>query len=125
MLVIMQKKNQQFHVAKTSNDEIKLLAENDEPLDEKIKAFIHCSVIYIISKIRKIGRPTEDFSIEIEGEKTEEGVWKKLHISYNVKGRIRKDISWKGCHQSIEKYCPLLGTMRKTGAKISWEIKLV
>jgi len=86
-----------------------------------------CSGIDIIAILKKQRQPVDHFSIKIEGERQpgkEPSLWENIKLVFELKGNIDYDKAYRACELSIEKYCSVAATLRGSGAKIKWELKL-
>jgi putative redox protein len=112
-------------IERVAEDETEIVLPDMGTMNEVLTAFIHCCTIYIYSQLKKLKQEPEDFSIEIRSKRREDGRPKTIHLCYLIKGLVTKGNAWRTCYFSIEKYCPLAETIRRTGAAITWEIKLI
>jgi putative redox protein len=84
-----------------------------------------CSGIDILSILKKQRQEVKDFKIYIEGERQKvEGasLWNDLTVVFELTGNIDKDKAEKACALSIDKYCSVAETLRKSGSGIKWKV---
>ena len=87
-----------------------------------------CSGIDIVSILKKQRQPVEGFSMKIEGDRfagKEPSLWEKIHIVFELKGKIDPGKARKACELSVDKYCSVAETLRGSGTTISWEVKII
>ncbi|MEP6749033.1 MAG: OsmC family protein [Bacteroidota bacterium] len=87
-----------------------------------------CSGIDIVSILKKQRQLVEGFSMKIEGNRfpgVEPSLWEKIHIVFELKGKIDPEKARKACQLSVDKYCSVAETLRGGGTGISWEVKVV
>lgn len=84
-----------------------------------------CSGIDIVSILKKQRLIIEGFSMKIKGEREkgkEPSLWETVHIDFELKGDIDKDKADRACALSINKYCSVAETLRRSGTKITWAV---
>jgi putative redox protein len=87
-----------------------------------------CSGIDIISILNKQAEKPEHFSITIEGEREQQGtvsLWKRVHMVFQFKGTLNEEKVKRACSLSVEKYCSVAETLRRAGAEITWEARVM
>lgn len=86
-----------------------------------------CSGIDVVSILKKQRQPIESFSMTIEGER-EPGktpsLWQDVTIVFTLTGAIDPDKARRACELSMDKYCSVAETLRKSGSKLSWRLEL-
>ncbi len=95
------------------------------PMQLLLTALGSCSAIDIVSILKKQRQVIDDFTIEINGEReknVEPALWEIIHVQYNLEGNIEIDKAQKACILSIDKYCSVAETLRRAGARITWEV---
>ncbi len=86
-----------------------------------------CSGIDIVSILKKQRLVIEDFSMKITGEREkdkEPSLWESIHIVFDITGNIESDEAYRSCSLSIDKYCSVAQTLKRSGTKITWEINV-
>lgn len=87
-----------------------------------------CSGIDIVSILKKQKQPIEGISMKIEGEREpgkEPSLWQDIKIVFELKGALDPQKARRACELSMEKYCSVGATLRKAGANISWDLRIV
>jgi len=82
-----------------------------------------CTSMDVISILRKMREPLDDFEVDMNAERAEEHpkVFKMIHISYKFFGKgLNKDNIEKAITLSHEKYCPGTAMLRKA-AEITFD----
>ncbi len=98
------------------------------PMQSLLMGLGGCSAIDITSILKKQRLTIEDFSIKISGERVkgkEPSLWESVHISFELKGNIDMEKAERACALSINKYCSVAETLRRSGTKITWEVKVI
>ena len=84
-----------------------------------------CSAIDIVMILKKQRQTIEDFSIKITGEREkgkEPSLWANTKIIFSLKGNIDKEKAYRACELSMNKYCSVAETLRKSGTDLTWEV---
>lgn len=98
------------------------------PMQSLLMGLGSCSAIDIISILKKQRFTLDGFSIKINGEREKDKVpslWESVHINFELKGNIDKDKAERACALSIDKYCSVAETLRRSGTKITWQVAIV
>ena len=98
------------------------------PMQSLLMALGGCSGIDVISILKKQRQVVEGFHMVIEGEREagkEPSLWKTISVVFELKGNIDPDKAKKACELSMEKYCSVAETLRRAGAAITWQVKVV
>ena len=86
-----------------------------------------CSGIDVVSILRKQRLVIEDFSMKITGEREkdkEPSLWESVHIIFDITGNVDTDKAYRACALSIDKYCSVAQTLKRSGTKITWEVNV-
>jgi putative redox protein len=86
-----------------------------------------CSAIDVLLILKKQKQDVEDFRISIEGEREpgkEPSLWQDIQLVFHFKGNVEKDKAQRAVDLSMKKYCSVAATLEKSGAKISYSIKV-
>ncbi|MGC4100026.1 OsmC family protein [Ferruginibacter sp.] len=84
-----------------------------------------CSAIDIVMILKKQRQTIEDFAIKITGEREpgkEPSLWANAKIIFILKGTIDKEKAFRACELSMNKYCSVAETLRKSGTALTWEV---
>ena len=86
-----------------------------------------CSAIDIVMILKKQRQNIEDFAIKITGERVpgkEPSLWANAKIIFILKGDIDKEKATRACELSMNKYCSVAETLKKSGTALTWEVKV-
>ncbi|MEO8583739.1 MAG: OsmC family protein [Flavitalea sp.] len=84
-----------------------------------------CSGIDILSILKKQRQEVTDFKMYIEGVRQDvkdPSLWKEVTIVFQLVGTIDPDKAQKACSLSMEKYCSVADTLKKSGTNITWKV---
>jgi putative redox protein len=117
------------HTAKLdSNPESGGINYGIRPMQMLLMGLGGCSGIDIVSILKKQRQQVDGFHMSIEGEReagVEPSLWKEVKLIFQIKGNVDIDKAKKACQLSIDKYCSVAETLRRSGTKISWEVEIV
>src|SRR5688500_12744443 len=86
-----------------------------------------CSGIDIVSILKKQRQQVDGFRMSIDGERepgVEPSLWKDVKILFELEGNIDLDKARKACQLSMDKYCSVAETLRRSGTKLTWEVRI-
>ena len=86
-----------------------------------------CSAIDIVTILKKQRQDVKDFSIKIEGEREagkEPSLWKDVNIVFVLKGTIEMEKALRACELSMNKYCSVAETLKRSGTNLTWSVKV-
>ena len=95
------------------------------PMQMVLMALGGCSGIDIISILKKQRITVENFSMIITGKREKDKVpslWETVHVIFEFSGNIDADKATRACALSIDKYCSVAETLRRSGTKITWSV---
>lgn len=103
-------------------------AKYASPMDTVLEALGACSMMDIISILKKMRRELTLLEAGLEAEKAEEHpkVFTAIHVSYRLKSPdcTPADLE-KAALLSMEKYCSVGAMLRASGCDITWSTELV
>ncbi len=97
------------------------------PMQSLLMGLGACSGIDIVSILKKQRLTIDAFSIKIDGEREkgkEPSLWETVHINFELKGNMDKEKAERACALSINKYCSVAETLRRSGTKITWDVNV-
>jgi putative redox protein len=97
------------------------------PMQSLLMALGACSGIDIVSILIKQRQHVQGFRMLIDGEReqdVEPSLWKKVHITFELKGDINGEKAKRACELSIEKYCSVAATLRGAGCQLEWDVRV-
>jgi putative redox protein len=86
-----------------------------------------CSGIDIVAILNKQKQTISSFKMHITGEREKDKIpalWETVHMVFELKGKIDEDKAKRACALSVDKYCTVAETLRRAGARITWEVKV-
>lgn len=95
------------------------------PMQALLMGLGGCSGIDIISILKKQRLTIDGFSMKIQGEREknkEPSLWESIHIDLELKGDMDQEKAERACALSINKYCSVAETLRRSGTKITWKV---
>jgi putative redox protein len=84
-----------------------------------------CSAIDIVMILKKQRQDVKDFSISISGEREagkEATLWKTVKITFHLTGTIEKEKAERACELSMNKYCSVAETLKRSGTNLTWAV---
>ncbi|MCB0281442.1 MAG: OsmC family protein [Calditrichae bacterium] len=97
------------------------------PMELVLMGLASCSGIDVISILRKQRQDVQDFSVDVSAERDKENipaVFKKIHMTFKIKGDITPEKIERAIDLSINKYCSVSAMLCKT-AEITTSFELV
>ncbi len=97
------------------------------PMQSLLMALGGCSGIDVVSILQKQRQTISSFKIVVNGNR-EEGVepslWTSVDVQFLLIGAIDFEKAKRACSLSIDKYCSVAETLRRSGCTISWDVKV-
>ena len=87
-----------------------------------------CSAIDIVMILKKQRQDVKDFSMKISGEREagkEPSLWKEVKMIFILAGNIDEEKAARACELSMNKYCSVAETLKKSGTNLTWELQLI
>ncbi len=84
-----------------------------------------CSGIDILSILKKQRQEVKNFKMTIEGEReanVEPSLWEGITVVFEIEGNVDQEKAEKAVALSMEKYCSVAATLRKSGSDIKWKV---
>lgn len=98
------------------------------PMQSLLMALGGCSGIDIVSILKKQRQDLQELTIEVKGEREKDvipALWTAVHMRFVMKGRIDQDKAEYAAKLSVDKYCSVAETLRRSGCMISWNVELL
>ena len=95
-----------------------------------MEVFLHslggCTGMDVISILRKMKEPVEEFYIEIDAERAPDHprVYTKVHLKYVFRGNLNPKKVERAIELSSNKYCSVTAMLRKT-AEVTYEYEIL
>lgn len=84
-----------------------------------------CSAIDIVMILKKQRQEVKDFSIHIDGEREpgkEPSLWQTVKVVFTLTGDIDEEKAARACELSMNKYCSVAETLKRSGTNLGWEV---
>ncbi len=84
-----------------------------------------CSAIDIVMILKKQRQEVRDFSIKVTGEREpgkEPSLWQEVKIIFTLTGDIDEEKAARACELSMNKYCSVAETLKRSGTNLTWEV---
>jgi putative redox protein len=98
------------------------------PMQSLLAALGGCSVIDVVSILKKQRQALNDIKVTVKGERepnTTPSLYQLAHVHFKLFGDIDQDKAEKAVSLSIEKYCSVAETLRRSGAKVTYDFEIV
>ncbi len=97
------------------------------PMQMVLMGLAGCSGIDIVSILKKQRQDLKDIKTYIEAERqkdVEPSLWEKVTIVFELYGELDRDKAERACALSMDKYCSVAETLRKSGTRLEWRMEL-
>lgn len=96
------------------------------PMELVLMALGSCSVLDLVSILKKQRQEVEDIKIEVSGNRTESipKVFTDIHIKFVLSGKIDLIKAEKAAELAVKKYCSVHDMLASGGVEITYEIQL-
>ncbi len=119
-------KDQSGHVVKMdTSEETGGQGYGVKPMQLLLMGLGGCSGIDIVMILKKQRQPVEDFAIRITGNREpgkEPSLWQEVFIRFELTGEIDPEKAERACQLSMDKYCSVAETLKRSGTTIRWEV---
>jgi putative redox protein len=94
------------------------------PMELVLMALGSCSVLDLVSILKKQRQDVKDVSLSVEGERADAvpPVFTKIHITFTLTGEIDKDKAEKAAELAVKKYCSVHNMLSAGGVDISYSV---
>ncbi len=124
-----------FEAKDTNGHVLKLDTSNEtgginfgvRPMQSLLMGLGGCSGIDVVSILKKQRLTIEEFSMKIQGEREkgkEPSLWESVHVDFELKGNMDQEKAERACALSINKYCSVAETLRRSGTKITFTVRV-
>ena len=98
------------------------------PMQLLLMALAGCSGMDVISILKKQRQIVTGYKTIVHSER-EAGVvpslWKFIELEFIITGDVNEDKAKRAVELSVNKYCSVAETLRKAGATIKWNVKVI
>jgi putative redox protein len=84
-----------------------------------------CSGIDIVSILKKQKQRIDAFHIEIDGKRqadVQPSLWESVVVRFLLRGDIEPGKAQRAVELSMEKYCSVAETLRRSGTRLTWSV---
>ncbi|HUI29995.1 MAG TPA: OsmC family protein [Candidatus Acidoferrales bacterium] len=95
------------------------------PMEMILMALAGCTAMDVVSILQKKRAGMTRLEINVAGERADDfpKVFKKIHITYIIHGKVRKEDAEHAVSLSQEKYCSVAGMLKKA-VELTYNIQL-
>jgi putative redox protein len=86
-----------------------------------------CSGIDIVSILKKQRQRIDEFTIAVDGHReagAQPSLWETATIHFHLKGDIDPGKAQRAVELSMEKYCSVAETLRRSGTRLAWTVSV-
>lgn len=86
-----------------------------------------CAGIDVVSILKKQRQTVTRFDMVIKGEREpnkEPSMWAHLDMVFELDGEIEPEKALRACRLSMDKYCSVAETLRRSGTQLNWKVKV-
>lgn len=98
------------------------------PMQMLIMGLAGCAAVDILLILKKQRQEVTAFSVDIEADREQDkepALWTNAHLVYSFSGQVDPAKAQKAIELSMEKYCSVAETLRRAGAELTWEMRIV
>lgn len=94
------------------------------PMELVLMALGSCSALDLIQILKKQRQDIQDFSVSVEGERTDAipAVFTKIHMTFKLSGNVDQAKAEKAAELAVKKYCSVHDMLAAGGVEINYEI---
>lgn len=132
MKITLNRKNEDVHFEASGMTPVKVnidgapamggIDAGARPMELVLMALGGCSVIDVVSILKKQRQKIDDLQVEVEGQREPDAVpspFKKIHMTFHFKGELNEEKVKRAIQLSVEKYCSVQVMLAAT-VEISW-----
>lgn len=98
------------------------------PMHMVIMGLGGCSAIDVVMILRKQRQEVRDLQISIDAEREtgkEPALWAEARLVFTISGKVDHGKAERAVDLSMEKYCSVAETLRRSGTRLSWETRVL
>ena len=94
------------------------------PMELVLMALGSCSVLDLVSILKKQRQDLKDVSLSVEGERADAvpPVFTKIHITFTLTGDIEQEKAEKAAELAVKKYCSVHNMLSAGGVDITYSV---
>jgi len=96
------------------------------PMELVLMALGSCSVLDLVTILKKQRQQIDDVKIDVKGERREEipHIFTDIHISFYLKGDIDQTKAGKAAELAVKKYCSVHDMLAAGGVNITYSVEI-
>ncbi len=97
------------------------------PMHMLIMGLGGCTAIDVIMILKKQRQEIRDFRIRIEATREQDkepALWERAHLLFTLQGAIEPGKAERAVELSMQKYCSVAETLRRSGTDITWSVEV-
>jgi putative redox protein len=98
------------------------------PMQMLIMGLGGCSAVDILLILKKQRQEVTAFRIDLDADREpdkEPSLWQTAHLIFQLEGKVTLEKAEKAVELSMNKYCSVSETLRRAGAVITWEVRVL
>ena len=97
------------------------------PMELVLMAVGSCSVLDIVSILKKQRQDLRDISVSVEGERADAvpSVFTKIHILFTITGVVDRAKAETAAQLAVKKYCSVHDMLSKGGVNITYSLEFI
>jgi putative redox protein len=95
------------------------------PMQMLLMGLAGCSAIDVVSILKKQRQDVKDYKMVVKGDREsgkEPSLWKDIFIEFHIYGNVDEDKAKRAAELSINKYCSVSETLRRSGTNLQWAV---
>jgi putative redox protein len=95
------------------------------PMQLLLMALGGCSALDVISILKKQRQEVKDYKMVVKGEREsgiEPSLWKDIIVEFHIYGDVDEDKAKRAAELSMNKYCSVTETLRRSGTHLQWSV---
>lgn len=136
MKVELKRVNDAVHFEASGSENIKVQIDGSpaiggqglgvRPMELVLMALGSCSSLDLISILKKQRQEITDLSVSVEGDRREAvpSVFTKVHLSFDITGKVAPEKAEKAAELAVKKYCSVHDMLAAGGVEITYSIQI-
>jgi putative redox protein len=95
------------------------------PMQMLLMGLAGCSAIDVVSILKKQRQDVKDYKMIVKGEREkgrEPSLWKDIFVEFHIYGNVDEDKAKRAAELSMNKYCSVSETLRRSGTDLQWSV---
>ena len=96
------------------------------PMEMVLLALASCSSLDLVTILKKQRQEITKFSVDTEGERRTEvpNIFTKIHLTFNLEGKIDPEKAEKAAELAVKKYCSVHDMLAAGGIEITYSLNI-